>query len=115
MPSNKPARGEVWDVDLEPVVGHEQGGRRPALVISVNEFNRGHGGLVFVVPITTKDKRIRTHVPIAAGEGGLRELSFAKCEDLLSVSLERLKRRRGAVTDETMEKVADCLRILMGL
>ena len=115
MASNKPARGEIWDVDLEPVIGHEQGGRRPALVVSVNEFNQGPSGLVIVVPISTKDKRVRSQVPIAAGEGGLRDASFAKCEAVRSASLERLRRRRGAVAEETMEKVGFCLRILMGL
>src|SRR5690349_2992877 len=115
MASNKPARGEIWDVDLEPVIAHEQGGRRPALVVSVNEFNRGPSGLVIVVPISMKDKRVRSQVPIQAGEGGLRDSSFAKCEAVRSVSLERLRLRRGAVAEETMEKVGYCLQILMGL
>jgi mRNA interferase MazF len=115
MPSDKPVRGEIWDVDFEPVIGHEQGGRRPALVVSVNEFNRGPSGLVIVVPISTKDKRVRSQVPIPAGEGGLRDVSFAKCEAVRSVSLERLRRRWGTVTEETVEKVGFCLRILMGL
>jgi mRNA interferase MazF len=115
MASDKPVRGEIWDVDLEPVIGHEQGGRRPALVVSVNEFNQGPSGLVIVIPISTKDKRVRSQVPIQAGEGGLREASFAKCEAVRSVSLERLRRRRGAVTGGTMEKVGYCLQVLMGL
>jgi mRNA interferase MazF len=115
MPSDKPVRGEVWNVDLDPVMGHEQGGRRPALVVSVDQFNQGSSGLVLVVPISTKDKRVRTQVPIAAGEAGLKELSFAKCEAVRSISLERLRTRWGSVADETMEQVAYCLKVLLGL
>ena len=115
MASNKPARGEVWDVDLNPVLGHEQGGRRPALIVSADPFNQGPSGLVIVVPISTKDKRVRSQVAIEAGEGGLKDPSFAKCEAVRSVSIERLKRRRGAVAAETMENVGYCLRVLMGL
>ena len=67
----KPVRGEVWDVDLNPVIGHEQGGMRPALVVSADGFNKTQAGLVIVVPITSKTKGIRTHVPIDPPEGGL--------------------------------------------
>ena len=53
----KPVRGEVWDVDLNPVIGHEQGGKRPALVVSADGFNKTQAGLVIVVPITIKRRR----------------------------------------------------------
>ena len=43
-----PARGEVWSVDLDPVRGHEQAGTRPALVVSVDEFNEGPADLVVI-------------------------------------------------------------------
>ncbi len=70
MSAEKPIRGELWDVDLDPVVGHEQGRKRPALAVSVDPFNQGPSGLVIVVPITSKDKKIRSQVVIEAGEGG---------------------------------------------
>jgi mRNA interferase MazF len=115
MKGEKPARGEIWDVDREPVQGHEQGGRRPALIVSVTPFNQGASGLVIVLPISSQDKRVRTQIPIPAGEGGLNLPSFAKCEAILSISLERLLRRRGAVSVGTMEEVSDVLRILLGV
>ena len=115
MSIEKPVRGEVWDVDLNPVLGHEQGGKRPALVISVNEFNQGPSGLVIVVPITSKDKNIRSQVAIEAGEGGLKTRSFAMCEAVRSISLERMSRRRGVVSPETMGKVAYYLQVLLGI
>ncbi len=116
MANEKPVRGEVWDVDLEPVLGHELGRRRPALIVSVDQFNQGPSGLVIVAPITTKDKRIRSQVAIEAGEGGLKARGFAMCEAVRSISLERLIRRRGAaVSPNTMKKVAYCLQVLLGI
>jgi len=115
MGNEKPSRGEVWDVDLNPVLGHEKGGRRPALVVTVDQFNRGPSGLVIVVPITSKDRSIRSHVPIETGEGGLKTRSFAMCEAVRSISLERMTRRRGVVSPGTMEKVEYCLRVLLGI
>ncbi len=115
MGKENPLRGEVWDVDLNPVLDHEQGGQRPALVVTVDPFNRGPSGLVIVVPITSKDKNIRSRVAIQAGEGGLKTRSFAMCEAVRSISLERMSRRRGVVSPETMEKVAYCLQVLLGI
>ncbi len=115
MVHDKPVRGEVWDVELNPVLGHEQGGKRPALVVSVNEFNQGPSGLVLVVPITSKNRNIRSWVTIEAGEGGCKTRSFAMCEAMRSISLERMTRRRGMVSPEIMEKIEYRLRVLLGI
>ncbi len=93
--SAKPARGDVWMVDLNPTRGHEQRGTRPALVVSVDLFNARPAGLVVVLPITSKAKSIRTHVPVNPLEAGLTLPSDIKCEDIRSVSEERLIRRLG--------------------
>ncbi|MEN2996928.1 MAG: type II toxin-antitoxin system PemK/MazF family toxin [Acetomicrobium sp.] len=111
----EPSRGEIWLVDLNPVCGHEQPGRRPALVVSVDGFNHGPAGLVIVIPITTKDKSIPLHVGVFPPEGGLNEQSFIKCEDVRSVAKERLVRCLGRVEEGTLAKVEDRLRILLGL
>ena len=108
-------RGEIWLVDLNPNRGHEQGGRRPGLVVSVDLFNQGPAGLVIVIPITTKEKGIPWHVEIKAPEGGLTKRSFIKCEDIRSVSRERLVQRLGQVTRNTLDAVEDRLRILLNL
>ena len=110
-----PARGEVWYVDLNPVRGHEQAGRRPALVISVDRFNLGPAGLAVVLPVTSREKGIPFHVEMIPPEGGLREHSYVKCEDVRSVATERLCGRLGAVSPQTMAAVEDRLRILLGL
>jgi len=110
-----PSRGEVWQVDLRPVRGREQDGTRPALVLSVDKFNHGPADLVIVIPITSRDKRIPTHVPVPKGEGGLDEDSFIKCEDIRSISKERLVRYRGDVTYPRIEQTQRLVRVLLGL
>jgi mRNA interferase MazF len=110
-----PSRGEIWLVELSPVRGHEPAGRRPALVISVDEFNHGPAGLVHVIPLTTKEKGIPLHVEVLPPEGGLTRRSFLKCEDLRSVAKERLVEAWGSVGPETLAEVEDRLRILLGL
>lgn len=109
------ARGEVWLANLNPVKGHEQAGKRPCLVISVDLFNQGASGLVVVLPITSKEKGIPFHVELNPPEGGLRVRSFIKCEDVRSISIERLEDRWGVVSPEILIAVEDRLRILMGL
>jgi mRNA interferase MazF len=115
MPSSTAVRGDIWDADLDPHEGHEQGGKRPCLVVSVNQLNQGPSGLVVVVPISSKPKGIRSHVFIKSEEGGLTQDSYAKCEAVRSISVDRLIRRRGTVSDTTMDAVSQILKILLGL
>lgn len=85
----KITRGEIWLADLNPSRGHEQAGKRPCLIISVDLFNQGAAGLVVVLPITSKEKGIPFHVEIDPNDGGLKVKSFIKCEDVRSISVER--------------------------
>ncbi len=110
-----PSRGEVWTVNFNPVRGHEQAGYRPGLVISVDVFNHGPAGLVVIIPITTKEKGIPFHVAISPPEGGISKKSFIKCEDIRSVSTERLSKCLGVVSLGTLKVVEDRLRILLDL
>ncbi len=109
------SRGDIWLVRLNPVRGHGQGGTRPALVVSADLLNRGPAGLAIVVPLTTRDRGINLHVPIEPPEGGLPRPSFAKCEDVRSISAECLVRPLGSVCRTTMEQVEHRLRILLCL
>lgn len=111
----QPSRGEIWFVDLEPVRGREQGRQRPCLVVSVNAFNHGPADLAIIVPLTTRNRGIDIHVPVNPPDGGLRQQSFIKCEDIRSVSTDRFLQRWGSVSDETIAYVEDRLRILLGL
>ena len=110
-----PSRGEVWLVDLSPTKGHEKSVRRPGLVVSVDLFNHGPAGLVVLLPISTVAKGVPLHVQVNPPEGGLKQRSFVKCEDVRSVAKERLLRRVGAVSPHTMDGVEDRLRILLNL
>lgn len=110
-----PARGEIWLADLNPVRGREQAGMRPCLVISVDPFNQSPAGLVIVLPVTSKNKGIRSHVEVLPPEGGVREASYVKCEDVRSISTEQLVSRWGRIRPDTLQLVEDRLRILMGL
>ena len=111
----EPARGEVWNVNLDPTKGREQRGTRPALVVSQNSFNRGAAGLVVVVPLTTTFRGIPLHVRIEPPEGGVKTLSFAKIEDVRSISKERLIKRFGSISAETLAEISDRLRVLLDL
>jgi mRNA interferase MazF len=111
----EPRRGEVWLVDLNPTRGREPFGRRPALIISVDLFNQGPAELIVVIPITSKEKRIPFHVPIEISDGGLLKRSFVKCEDIRSLSKDRLSKRLGLASQQAMDAVEDRLRILLNL
>jgi mRNA interferase MazF len=115
MSPPSPSRGEVWFLNLDPTQGREQAGSRPALVISVDAFNHGPADLVVVLPVTSRAKGIPFHVPMAPPEGGVRQPSFIKCEDIRAVSRSRLRERWGVVAPLTLAAVEDRLRILMGL
>lgn len=110
-----PSRGEVWLLDLDPTRGHEQAGRRPCAVVSVDLFNHGPAGLVMIAPLTTRFRGIASHVEVNPPEGGLTARSFIKCEDLRSVSKERCVERWGALAPATLAQLEDRLRILLGL
>lgn len=110
-----PSWGEVWLVTLDPTRGHEQAGTRPAVVVSANGFNQSPAGLVIVAPMTTVNKRIPWHVQLDPPQGGVRQTSYVKCEDIRSVSTERLVDRWGILTTATMDAVADRLRVLLQL
>lgn len=68
----EPSRGDVWLVTLDPTRGHEQAGRRPGLVLSVDLFNHGPAGLVVMLPISTVAKGIPFHFEVNPPEGGLK-------------------------------------------
>lgn len=115
MTASRPSRGEVWLVDLSPTRGHEQAGRRPAVVVSTDAFNHGPAGLVVVLPLTTTQRGTPLHVPIEPPCGGVSRPSYAKCEDVRSISTNRLAERWGTLDDETMALIEDRLRILLDL
>jgi len=110
-----PLRGEVWLADLGATRGHEQGGRRPVLVLSVDIFNAGLAELVIVLPLTSTIRKIQAHIPINPPEGGLRRSSAILCDAIRSVTRDCLIARWGLVSDVKLSAVEDAVRILLGV
>lgn len=110
-----PKRGEVWWVVLDPTRGREQAGRRPALVLSADLLNASAAGIVSALPITSRDRGIRSHVAIEPPEGGLAVPSWILCEQVRTISRERLLGRIGVVTMRTLAAAADRVRVLLDL
>jgi mRNA interferase MazF len=115
MSETQPLFSEIWLADLDPTRGHEQAGKRPVLVISADLLNSGPAELVIVLPTTTVYKGIISHVEVNPPEGGLDRKSYIKCEDIRSISKERLTAKLGRVSSETMTAVQDRVRILLNL
>ena len=81
MATYVPRQGELVTLDFDPQSGHEQKGRRPALVISKDAFNKGTG-LAICCPITNTDRRVPFHVPIT---GRTSLTGFVMCEQVKSL------------------------------
>ena len=113
--ARSPLRREVWTVDLSPTRGHEQDLVRPALVVSSDSFNRSAAGLVMVLPLTRTQRGIPFHVEVRPPEGGLRTTSYVLCDQIRTVSKERLGARRGEITETTMHRIVERLRVLLDL
>jgi mRNA interferase MazF len=96
---------------LDPTVGHEQQGTRPALVVSSADYLASVRGLVIVLPITSVDRSWPHHVALDATNSGLTKPSFAMTEQPRTISLERVSGRRGGVVgDAVIEEVDQWLR-----
>src|SRR5437870_1345122 len=114
-PVPKPGRGDVWLADLDPTRGHEQAGRRPVLVVSVDSLNESEADLAVVVPLSSRARRTGAHVAVDPPEGGLRLRSQVMPEHVRSISTDRCVERCGTVEEATMGEVEQRLRALLGL
>jgi mRNA interferase MazF len=106
-------RGELWLLDLEEPIGREQGWMRPALVVSSDHWNR-HASTLTVLPLTRTRHELPTRIEIEPDpSNGLDHLSYARCEDIRSVSERRLVHRLGLVDSLVMTLVAKTLRTFL--
>lgn len=108
-------RGDIWVVDFVPARGHEQDGQRPAAILSIDAFSNGPARLLIVAPLTRTNRGIPYHVSVAAPEGGLRIDSYVMCDQVVTVTHERVLRRWGSLAPQTIALLEDRLRIVMGL
>lgn len=102
-------------VDFGDPVGHEQGYRRPAVVVSADRLNASRAGLVVVVPLTRTRRGLPSHIEVEPGGSGLAGTSYAKAEDLKSISTDRLQRRLGAIGAEPLAHLGQVLSWLLDL
>jgi mRNA interferase MazF len=107
--------GDVWLADLDPTVGHEQGGIRPVVVVSSNGFHALPIDMVVVVPLTGQDLGLVTQPRIASPGAGLKRASFARPEDLRAMDAGRLRRRLGVVTGDELTELRRVMRYFLDL
>ena len=105
-------RGEIYYADLSPVVGSEQGGMRPVLIVQ-NDVGNRHSPTVIAAAITSqKDKsRLPTHISINADRCG----SIVLLEQVRTLDKQRLKERMGELDEGAMNKVDNALSVSFGL
>lgn len=109
-------RGSIWWCDFSPVVGHEQRGRRPALLVSQDRLNQGRSGLVIVAVMTSQPPKVPSHLPAPASLTGCAKDGTILCEHLRTVSVERLSGPRlGQAAPALMAQVDACLKRLLAL
>lgn len=100
--------GQVVWVNLSPVVGSEQAGHRPAVIISSNDYLASVPNVVIVLPLTTRDRGLPHHVRVG-GVPGLEEHSFAMTERPRTIDRRRISRYAGRVDHETMRQMRSWL------
>ena len=106
MTSYVPQKGDFIAVTFDPKSGHEQRGRRPALVVSNNLFNR-HTGLAIVCPLTNRDRSFPFHVAVVNDPN---VTGFVMVEQVKSIDfLARKAKRMGKASDSVLEKVLSIL------
>ncbi|NLJ98573.1 MAG: type II toxin-antitoxin system PemK/MazF family toxin [Tissierellia bacterium] len=109
-------RGDIFYADLSPVVGSEQGGIRPVLVIQNNIGNK-YSPTIIIAAITSRINKAKlpTHVEINAPEYGLPKDSVVLLEQVRTIDKKRLREKIGRFTEEMMDNVDECLKISLGL
>lgn len=109
-------RGDVFYADLSPVIGSEQGGVRPVLIIQ-NDIGNKYSPTVIVAAITSQINKAKlpTHVEITGTDIGLSKDSVILLEQVRTIDKKRLREKIGHLESDIMEKVNEAIQISMGL
>ncbi len=109
-------RGDIYYADLSPVIGSEQGGVRPVLIIQ-NDVGNKFSPTVIAAAITSKtDKsKLPTHIDVYAEKYGLARDSVILLEQIRTIDKKRLKEKMGHLDDDLMTRVNDAITISFGL
>lgn len=109
-------RGDIFYADLSPVVGSEQGGMRPVLIVQ-NDTGNKHSPTVIAAAITsqTGKARLPTHIELNAQSVGLSRDSVILLEQIRTIDKSRLRERMGKLDESTMNKVDNAIAVSFGL
>ena len=109
-------RGEIFYADLSPVVGSEQGGTRPVLILQ-NDVGNRYSPTTIIAAITSRSNKadLPTHVAIDSNTYGLPKNSIILLEQIRTVDKQRLKEKAGRVDNRTMDRVEMALKASLGI
>ena len=113
---NSVKRGDIFYADLSPVVGSEQGGMRPVLIIQ-NDVGNRHSPTVIAAAITSQINKAKlpTHIELGAKTYGLSRDSVVLLEQIRTIDKKRLKERMGKLDDKLMNRVDNAIAVSFGL
>ncbi len=108
-------RGDIYFANLDPVIGSEQGGVRPVLIIQ-NDLGNRFSPTVIILPLTSRMGKapLRTHVPITPPQGGVRRPSIILCEQVRTLEKSRLRQFLGTLGGDKMALVERALALAVG-
>ena len=116
MDNSSVRRGDIFYADLSPVVGSEQGGVRPVLIVQ-NDTGNKHSPTVIAAAITsqTGKARLPTHINLAAHTSGLPKDSIVLLEQIRTLDKRRLREHMGRVDEQVMRRVDSAIAVSFGL
>jgi len=109
-------RGDIYYADLSPVIGSEQGGLRPVLIVQ-NDVGNRYSPTVIAAAITsrTQKSKLPTHIDVYADKYGLAKDSVILLEQIRTIDKARLKEKMGHLDDNVMAEVNDAINVSFGL
>jgi len=109
-------RGQIYYADLSPVVGSEQGGVRPVLIVQ-NDIGNKYSPTVIVAAVTSQINKAKmpTHIELCATDYGLQKDSVILMEQVRTIDKKRLREKIGALDDTSMRRVNSALAVSFGL
>lgn len=109
-------RGEIYYADLSPVVGSEQGGVRPVLIVQ-NDIGNKYSPTVIAAAITSQHEKSKlpTHIELSADNCGLQKNSIVLLEQIRTIDKKRLKEKMGMLDDNSMNRIDTALSVSFGL
>lgn len=109
-------RGDIFYADLSPVIGSEQGGIRPVLIVQNDVGNRYSPTVIAAAITSRRDKtKLPTHIPIEASGSGLQKDSVVLLEQVRTLDKQRLKEKMGSVDYNSMKEINQALSVSFGL